>query len=83
MADDAASAMNTLRSKLMDRAFEAVEGVAVSPEQNIEAFVVIIAADVTLSHLVPHRALLRVGACLECPHDSRAAIVAVHSESPE
>ena len=52
MADDAASAMNTLRSQLMDRAFEAVEGVAVPPKQHIEALVVVIAADVTLSHLV-------------------------------
>src|SRR5688500_12654631 len=53
MADDAASAMEALRCELVDRAFEAIEGVAAFPEQNIKALVVIIPADVTLGHLFP------------------------------
>ncbi len=53
MADDAASAMEALRSELVDRAFEAIEGVAAFPEQNLKALVVIIPTDVTLGHLFP------------------------------
>jgi len=61
MADDAASAMDTLRSELVDGALEAVEGVAAVPAHNVEALVVIIPADLTLGHLIPRAALVRIG----------------------
>jgi hypothetical protein len=51
MSDDAAAAMGTLWRELVDRALEAVKRVVAPPGEHLEAFVVIIAADVALSHV--------------------------------
>lgn len=53
VADDAALAVRTHWRKSVDRAFEAVENVALVFKDYSERFVVIIAADFTLHHVLP------------------------------
>ena len=50
VADDAALAVRARRSEYMDRALEAVEGMLLSALGDQEGLVVVVAADLTLSH---------------------------------
>jgi hypothetical protein len=51
VADDPAAAAWTTRCERLDRALEAVEGMTLSAENDLEGFVVVISADFTWSHI--------------------------------
>ena len=51
--DDLATAVRTGGCKRVDRAFEAVEGVAFARHRYLEAFVVVVSADITFGHGFP------------------------------
>ena len=50
MADDSAAAMGAGGSHYLDRAFKAIENVAIAIRNHFEAFVIIISTKFTLSH---------------------------------
>ncbi len=51
VADDAAAARRALRRKRVDRAFKAVEDVALSREDDLEGFVVFVSTNFALWHV--------------------------------